>query len=665
MMTRAQISMPVFRRGCLRTLVVGVILTGSHAVRANPQTAESQPDVFGSAMRDFVAAQQDALNSGDSDRILNSSSPVAVASLALLNSFGGQDQENQKALAYAQGLLSDPSSELMLLKMELSLGETASAAELRKHILSANSEDARLDLGLAEILEQELQFDEAIPEAQRAVDLDPTSRDAQIALGMGYWGANAFQYNEESRRAFTAAERIDPQGYAPNLLLGRIESQYHDFDAAAQYLRKAADSNPSATEPWYHLGMNAFEESRPAEASGFLEHYISLAGSGKDGKPAQVRLALLTLDEIAGEQGRAPEEGRLAEESALKQKLLQSQRAPESSSGTEPLPMGASETPDQPPMPDKPTSIGASAETIAQLRELAAGSLGNIGTVLARKQDFSGAVVPFRFAAEEYPTLEPLMRNYGLAACMSGMYEDSVRALRQIVSAHPDDSAAMGCLGIGEFETGAYSEAVTNFTSLGPALSSNPLFAATAAAAFARTGDRRRAEEALAGLKSVEPNPQEEAREATAYFDLGKLDRAIELAEAASSGSHVPGEALRVLGVIDLERGDASKAAVEFRNECNADQPGTEEEFEAEALLAKALGDSGKKAEGEELGMKVMQSVPELYKALVQEAGVLLKNGDTQADFQKSAAALALAPHAKDARAAFDAAKRAIHNATH
>jgi Cdc6-like AAA superfamily ATPase len=63
--------------------------------------------------------------------------------------------------------------------------------------------------------------------------------------------------------------------------------------------------------------------------------------------------------------------------------------------------------------------------------------------------------------------------------------------------------------------------------------------------------------------------------------------------------------------------------------------------------------------------MKVMQSVPELYKALVQEAGVLLKNGDAQADFQKSAAALALAPHAKDARAAFDAAKRAIHNATH
>lgn len=669
MMTQARTLISTLASIRFCSFVAGVILFLVSLVRVSAQAAQQDSDDFGSAMQALVAAQQDALASGDPDRILNSSSPVAVASLALLDNLDRGDQESRKtidAVSYAQSLLSDPSNELTLMKMELSLGESADAMNLKNHILSMNSEDPRLDLAVAEILEQGLQYGEAIPAAQRAIDLDPNSRDAQIALGMGYWGANVFQYNEDTLRAFSAAQRLDPNGYAPNLLLGRIESQYQQFDLAAQYLRTAADANPSAPEPWYHLGMNAYEQSRAADASEFLDHYISLAEASKDEKAAQVRLALLTLDEIAEEQGKARDAARQVEESSLKQKLLQGKDATGSNSGAEPLPMGAPDTRDQRPVPAKPTAVAGSTETIAQLRELAASALANIGTVFARRQDFARAVVPFRFAAEEDPTLEPLMRNYGLAACMSGMYEDSARALKSIVAAHPDDSAAQGCLGIAEFETGAYADAVANFTSLGPALASNPMFEATAAAAFARTGDREHAEQMLAGMKSANPDSQEKAREATAYFDLGELDRAIDSAEAAINGnSHAPGEALRVLGVIDLERGNAAKAVAEFQEECKADEQGKEKELVAEALLAEALMESGKKAEGEDLSGKVVHANPDLYKALLDQADNLLKNGDDQAYFEKSAAAFALEPHSKDARAAFDKAKQVVRASMH
>jgi lipopolysaccharide biosynthesis regulator YciM len=128
-----------------------------------------------------------------------------------------------------------------------------------------------------------------VAQLARAVDLDPKSRDAQIALGMACWGLNAFKYNEETLRAFSAAQQLDPRGFTANLLLGYIESQYQRFDDAVAHLGAAIAADASAPEPWYQLGMNAYEQSRDKEASKLLSRYVSLAEAGKNGKPAQLR----------------------------------------------------------------------------------------------------------------------------------------------------------------------------------------------------------------------------------------------------------------------------------------------------------------------------------------------------------------------------------------
>ncbi len=262
----------------------------------------------------------------------------------------------------------------------------------------------------------------------------------------------------------TAAHQLDPDSYLTNLLLASIESQYQQYDDAAAHLRAAANANPDAPGPWYQLGINAYEQSRSAEAHDLLERYLSMYDASGIENPSQKRLALLTLDQIAAEQGEAPDATNRAQEEALKQRLLagmdQKEVDPGSVapgngvSGSGVPAMGSNGSSDQPPAPERVGAKSTDSAALAQLRELAANALGNIGTVLARKQDYAGAVVPFKYAVEEDPSLEPVVRNLGLAACISGSYEDGAQALKQVVAAHPEDATARGCLGMAEFETG-------------------------------------------------------------------------------------------------------------------------------------------------------------------------------------------------------------------
>jgi tetratricopeptide (TPR) repeat protein len=664
-MTLANSSIHRLARGSIPFLSVLSLFCATYCgAQEDPQGATRNSEVLSPAVKSLIVAQQDAIQSGDADRILASSSSVAVASLALLNNLDAEDQESRKAigaLPYAEGLLSDLPTETMLLKMELSLGETAPAAELKKRILSTNPESVKLHLSLAEIFGKSSQFDEAVGEAQRADELDRSSRDAEIALGLSYWGLNVFQYNEETLNAFTAAQKLDPQDFTANLFLGSIESQYQLFDAASQHLHAAIAANPSAAAPWYQLGMNAYQQSQLAEAGELLAHYISLEQDEGKQSPSQMWLALVTLDQIAEEQGHTSDSANRTEEAALKQQLVQSGGAGDARESTDTVAMGSSAPSALAPAPEKVNRPGASAETIAELRELAANALGDMGTVMARKKDFDAAVVPLRYAVDEDPTLEPATRNLGLADCISGIYDECAQVLKLEVAGHPDDSVARGYLGDAQLETGEYSEAALTFASLGSVLSSQPLFEAMAAEAFARAGQRDRAVQALVDLRNAGQSPQLQALEAIAYLDMGDTDQAIGLAKAALSGSEpYPAEAQRVMGLLALQRGNASEAVTEFQNESRAEHQGQVVQLETQALLADALIEGGKGQEGRELSLKLSRTNPSLANMYFNQGQTLLKSGDPQAAYEKFAAALALAPNDNATRRAFDSVRRAL-----
>jgi tetratricopeptide (TPR) repeat protein len=169
----------------------------------------------------------------------------------------------------------------------------------------------------------------------------------------------------------------------------------------------------------------------------------------------------------------------------------------------------------------------------------------------------------------------------------------------------------------------------------------------------------------LGGLNTSNQNPQLQAREATAYLDLGEVERARDLSEGVlEANSQAPAEAYRILGLLALEQGDAAKAVAEFLSESKAEREGTEKQLEAQSLLAEALIESGKAADGESLRGKLVRANPDLSKTFLHQGEALMKNGDVQAGYEKITVALALAPHEKEIHAAFESARQAIHAAT-
>ena len=638
---------------------------GAAAAQVASGNAVPDPDLFGPEMKPLIVAEQFAVRADDPDRILESSRDLAVASLRLLAIVDPQDQESGKALQAlpsSDRLVSDLPTELLLLRSELVSGETADAGELEKHILSTNPDSADLRIALSKTMEQGFDRDDALREAARGVELEPNSREAQIALGMASWEINGFQYNEPTLEAFTTAQRLDPKGFVSNLSLGLIESQYHRYEAAAIHLHAALAADPSAPEPWYLLGMNAWDQDRPADASPALENYLSLAESSKRGKPGQVRLALLVLDRIAEEQGSAVDPARIAAEDALKQQI-----APQADFGERSSDAGAGVVDPgaagNPPLHTE-TAIAKTGikATPQQVREVVANSLNDMGTALARKHDYAAAVVPLHYAAAYDPTLDPVMRNLGFAAFLSGSYEESEKALRQEVAAHPDDATARAYLGMSLFAIGEYGEASATFQLFGPALSSKPLVEATAAAAFARAGQRAQAEDTLADLDKAAPDPQVQAREAVAWLDLGDVKRATQFAQAALSANSQTPDALHVLGEIALERGDAAGAVRAFDNELKVSSLGADDRLEARVLLAEALIASGNRTQGQLMARDLARTHASLAKAFAAQGETLLKNGDADEAWEIFGGALLLAPDDADLRKGLASARRLMQS---
>ena len=654
---------------CVPMLVLLLVFgaAGPVPAQATPGNTLPDPDLFGPELKPLILAEQYAVSSGDPDAILEYSRDLAVASLRLLTAVDPQDPESSKALQAlpsSDRLVSDLPTELLLLRSELVSGETADAAELEKHILSTNPDSADLRIALSKTMEQASDRDDGLREAARAVELDPNSREAQVALGMASWEINGFQYNEQTLRAFTAAQRLDPDGFASNLSLGLIESQYHQYGPAAIHLHAALAVDPSASEPWYQLGMNAWDQDRPAEAGEALRHYLSLEESSKRGKPGQVRLALLILDRIADEQGTAADPANAAAEDALKQQIAPQadfgERSPDAGAGL--ADPGATAKPSL--LPGEATAKTGLKATPGQLREVVANSLNDMGTALARKHDYAAAVLPLHYAAEDDPALDPVMRNLGFAAFLSGSYEESEKALRQEIATHPDDATARAYLGMSLFETGEYAEASATFQLFGPALSSKPLVEATAAAAFARAGQRAQAEDTLADLNTVAPDPQVQAREAVAWLDLGDVARAADLARAALSGNPQTPDALRVVGEIALERGDGPGAVRAFDSELKVSSLGADDLLETRVLLAEALIMSGNRSQGELMARDLARTHPDLAKTLRSQGETLLKNGDAHAAYGKLGAASLLVPGDEGLRKDLASAKRLLQTAS-
>jgi tetratricopeptide (TPR) repeat protein len=148
---------------------------------------------------------------------------------------------------------------------------------------NGDSAESRLLLGTAKMTAEE--FEAAIPDLQRAAELNPKLPEVHSYLGNAYVQTGD---TASARSAFQKELELNPNDFASNLQLAALLRLDHDYPAALDLLNRALRVRPGDLRAEYQLASvelaagnldsaRARLESILKRAPGFVEAHISLA----------------------------------------------------------------------------------------------------------------------------------------------------------------------------------------------------------------------------------------------------------------------------------------------------------------------------------------------------------------------------------------------------
>ncbi len=297
-----------------------------------------------------------------------------------------------------------------------SIAELRRAAELRPTGAVYNT----LGMALARFGE----YDLAREVFERAIKLNPKLADAYLNLGLLL--AEKQQFSDAQKQIVEAlALNRDPAraGYL-HFLNGRLLDELGKSADAAKEFTEATKLQPGNADSWIGLGRTrqalgqhqeaatAFAKAvslAPQNPDAYLllgQEYLTLGQAEKAIEPLRRarellphdRGALLSLTRALREAGQTKEAGELSRELA---KMSHSQ-----------------------PTPD-------------QLK--AASDLNTAGTELEKAGDLNGALAKYRQSLEIDADNKITRRNWALALCRLGRWDEGIKELRALVEQYPDD----------------------------------------------------------------------------------------------------------------------------------------------------------------------------------------------------------------------------------
>ncbi len=206
------------------------------------------------------------------------------------------------AFSRAFALAPAPQNAILLVSAALALQQHDRTAHAFEQITQSIGENAGLHLLFATAYHQAGDLAGTIDEFNKALALAPAS-SVHLALGNAYWELNEYQYNPDSLREFTEAQRLAPADYFANYDLRSVQSQYHLFEDAARHLALAAQADPASPDPWIALGMNAYAGNDRTAARTDLEKATALAAPQESRVDPGIRRAYLVLSRLDTEAG--------------------------------------------------------------------------------------------------------------------------------------------------------------------------------------------------------------------------------------------------------------------------------------------------------------------------------------------------------------------------
>ncbi len=162
------------------------------------------------------------------------------------------------------------------------------------------------------------------------------------------------------------------------------------------------------------------------------------------------------------------------------------------------------------------------------LRPILGQSYSDLATAEAIQHDYTAALTHYQAAEEWAPDTPDLEKNLGQAAFRADNYPEAVRGLSQAVKQNPDSPALRAMLGMAYFEMQQYGDAATAFYPLGEAGMRDPTVGYAWAASLAKAGDLKHATEVLETYQSSASLSNEGLLlVGQLWTEIGDYDRAI------------------------------------------------------------------------------------------------------------------------------------------
>jgi len=316
-------------------------------------------------------------------------------------------------------------------------------------------------------------YGDAIREFQRALSLDPKVPNGHYFLGLTYLMQNEWVLTPEARRQFLEQLRADPRNFFANYLLGYMAFSSNHPQEADHYLGEAATLNPSSSEAWLYLGLNAYHRNENQRAERLFRKAIALAERSGVDAHNDIRKAYTSLGRILIASGRAAEGEQYFEKArAIQQHMIAANQEGSvsdsggsgvSSADVPSLPQNEPQVPLEGMGKDKDAamSLGSNALSHAKptqaqerqaaaqeefLRSVLAGAFNDLATIEAMQKQYAVALGHYREAEGWDPKVPNLMRNLGFTAYRAGNQPEAIRALRKALALAPNDDAARAVL---------------------------------------------------------------------------------------------------------------------------------------------------------------------------------------------------------------------------
>jgi tetratricopeptide (TPR) repeat protein len=317
---------------------------------------------------------------------------------------------------------------------------------------------------------------QAIPEFQQAIKLDPRYPRAHGFLGYAYLEHFQEEGYPQARAEFEKELKVHPDEYQVQELLGIANVNLRDFPAAEAALLHAARLRPQESSIYLYLGETYAATNRTKAAVEVLEKYVTMVGTPGDdklreasrayyllgqnlrrlGREDEARKALALSQHIREEkfkydvkhifdEKKGPEEG----ESRVSDRVadLLDVGFPQDTKGPrtmiqQGLPAGAMAK------PTSPKEAEAARQYRSFVAEILGSSYNDLGVIRAKASRFPEAAGFFRQASAWKPELTGLDRNWGLASFRAELYAEAAPPLERQLKARPEDSLVRQVLGL-------------------------------------------------------------------------------------------------------------------------------------------------------------------------------------------------------------------------